>query len=381
MTKLVFKVHGTGLYSTYKFPLKLRPEDDELLSSWLIRLSLKHRTAPMTFTNLYLPETKNRFWSVDIDLQGDPDLLAILSAKSGVPPEALHSMTLKSYEGYLVERVNGRTGATKFVNPLALRGRRSTRPGLRYCPLCFSEDEQPYYRKKWRLAFSVVCVKHRCFLNERCPKCGATLTPYLACKTGRVDACYVCGRLLNSAKASVPGNEKVIAVVEYLYKIMDDGYVMVAGVPIYSHLYFTVLHQILKLMVSRRHGNRFRDGVGLDHLDMAECNIFEAVPLQAQAELIVKAVWLLERWPQRFINICRQQKLYSSVLLKDLEEAPFWYWHIVMESLYRPDSVVTLMEVQEAVRYMVKRGMSLSESSLSKMLGVRQVFRKRDLRV
>lgn len=97
--------------------------------------------------------------------------------------------------------------------------------------------------------------------------------------------------------------------------------------------------------------------------------------------MLNKAVWLLNDWPQRFIGVCERQKLFSSALLKDLEQAPFWYWRIVVERLYNPDKVVTAEEIQEAAGFMGKRGMPISEMSLSKMLGVRQVFRKRTMKL
>lgn len=381
MTRLVYKIRSSAIYSSFKFPHKLRPQDDELLSSWLARLSLLHRTMPMTFTNLYMPETKNRFWVADIDLQGDPAILSALSAKSGVPFDILHAMTLKSYEGYLVENVYGKTRATKFVSPLALRGRRSTLPGLRYCPICLREDEKPYYRKKWRLSFSVNCTEHGCYLNDRCPKCSTTLTPYLACKAGRIDVCYKCGRLLSTATTSNPESEAILPVVESLCKILDDGFVLIDGAPVYSHLYFCVLHQILRLMMSRRYGSRLQEGIGMEPLDITGFKAFESVPMRDQARMLVKAVWLLDEWPNRFLEVCERQKLFSSVLLKDLEEAPFWYWKVIMEALYHPGSIVTEVEIQEAVRFMKSHGIPTSEFSLSKMLGVRQVFRKRTMKL
>lgn len=377
--RLVFKVHSKSAYAHFKFPLKLRPLEDELLSSWLIRLALLHRTMPTTFTNLYLPETKNQFWVADIDLQSDPVMLAALSEKSGVPVEILHAMTLKSYEGYLVEKVYGKTRATKFVSPLGLRGRRSTLSGLRYCPLCLRDDEHPYYRKKWRLSFSVICTKHRCYLNDSCPKCSTTLTPYLACKSGRVDVCYKCGRVLSTASAAEPASGETVTVVEILLKILDDGYVTISGTPIYSHLYFSVLHQILRLMLSRRCGARLLEGVGIDSSDFSVCNTFESVPILDQATMLIKAIWLLNEWPHRFIDVCERKRFFSSALLRDFEQAPFWYWKIVMERLYHPDSIVTAEEIMEAAEFMERRGMPVSEFSLSRMLGVSQVFRKRSL--
>jgi len=330
----IFKIRGRS-FKNICFPLKLQPQKDELLSSWLIRLSLLHRTMPMTFTNLYLPETKNRFWVADIDLQADPDILAALSRKCSIPVEMLRSMTLRSYEGYLFEEVHGNTGATPFVNHLRMRGRSNIFPGLRYCPLCLSEDEQPYFRKKWRLSFSVLCLQHHSYLLNCCPACGTPLTPYLSCKGGRIDACYKCGGRLLVGKALPTGkNDEMFKTIEWVYSVLDNGFTVISDTPIHSHLYFRVLHQILKLMMSKRYGQRLREGIGIDTLNVAGYKTYESVPVHDQARMLIKAVWLLNEWPQRFIDVCKRQQLFSSALLRDFEQEPFWYWRIVVESLF-----------------------------------------------
>lgn len=376
VTRLVYKVRLEGRYSASKFPLKLRPLEDELLSSWVTRLALLHRTMPMTFTNLYLPETKNRFWSVDIDLQADPPILAALSQKSGTPVEELHQMTLKSYEGYLFEKAYRKTGGTPFVQPLGLRGRRSTLPGLRYCPECLLTDKQPYFRKKWRLALSIVCLKHLCYLRDRCPTCSTPLTPYLACKAGGLDVCYKCGSELSKAQPS----EKmgiVAEVTERLFSAIMNGFLIRNGVPTYSHLYFQVLHQMLKLMSNRRYGAKMREAVGLAPVDVTGRKAFELMQIKDQAEMLVSGVWLLDEWPERFVAICNRQRFLSSALLRDLREVPFWYWKVVTEFLYRPDRLVTNMEIKEALNFMRNHGIRVTEAALSKIVGVQQVFRKR----
>lgn len=378
MSRLVFKVRSEGIYSDFKFPLKLRPQEDELLSSWLVRLALLHRTMPMTFTNLYMPETKNRFWSVDIDLQADTESLEALSKKCGVPVDMLSGLTLRSLEGYLFEKVYDNTGGTPFISPLGMRGRRNTLPGQRYCPLCLREDTQPYFRKRWRLAFSVVCLKHQCLLKDRCPSCGSPLTPYLSSKYERLDVCYSCGEKLTKAKVtSVTEGSEILKTVEHLYSVLDDGYLMIDGTPVYSHLYFQVLHQLLKLMLNRRYGQKLLEGVGLKQDLAIRCKTFESVPLDVQAGMLVKAVWLLDEWPERLFSVCNRQKLYSAALLRDMSSVPFWFWRVVAERLSHPDRFVTVAEIQEAIRFMERRGMVYSELALSRQLGVGQVFRKR----
>jgi len=262
MTKLVFKVRAENRYAGLKFPLRLRPLEDELLSSWLIRLAILHRTMPMTFTNLYLPHTKNKLWSSDLDLQADGELLAGLSAKAaGIPVEQLHSMTLKGYEGYLFEQVYGKTRATQFILPLGMRGRRATLPGLRFCPECLRDDPQPYFRKTWRLSLSTACPAHCCYLHDRCPHCCTPLTPYISCQDGRLTDCYKCGKSLVSGKARflvAPG--EFVVVANRLIKTLDDGTVFIDGSPVYSHLYFRVLHHMLRMLMSRKWGAKRQGG-------------------------------------------------------------------------------------------------------------------------
>lgn len=56
---------------------------------------------------------------------------------------------------------------------------------------------------------------------------------------------------------------------------------------------------------------------------------FESGPIQGQARLIQKAVWLLGEWPERLAGIARRQSIRGSALLHDMVDAPFWYWSVV----------------------------------------------------
>lgn len=46
-------------------PIKLKPLKDEILSSWLIRLSIANGMEPTSFTNAIFDE--QRFWNKDVD--------------------------------------------------------------------------------------------------------------------------------------------------------------------------------------------------------------------------------------------------------------------------------------------------------------------------
>lgn len=380
MTKLVFMARTENRFAGYKFPLRLRPLEDELLSSWLIRLAILHRTMPVTFTNLYLPHTKNMLWSSDMDLQADESFLAELSVKAaGIPVEVLHAMTLRSYEGYLYESVYKISGGTPFVLPLGLRARRATLPGLRFCPQCLHTDPAPYFRKAWRLSLVTVCPTHRCYFYDRCPHCNTPLMPYNACREGRMTDCYKCGRsLISDATDFSQVPSELVEVTDRLLKVLADGIVMISGSPVYSHLYFRVLHHMLRMFINRKWGAKLSGVIGFE-LVGGRTRMFESVALHDQAKLIEKAVWFLDEWPERFVDICRRKKVLSSVLLHDFEDAPFWYWDVVMRELYRPDRGMTEEEIRSAIAYMERRNIPTNQQRLSRLLGVNQVFRKRNL--
>lgn len=338
MTKLVFKVHAENRYAASKFPLKLRPCDDELLSSWLIRLALKHRTMPSTFTNLYLPQTRNKLWSADLDLQGNPEFIEALSDKSGIPCDIFQGMSLKSYEGFLFEKAYGSTGGTPFINPLGMRGRRNTLPGVRFCPVCLQEDEHPFIRKAWRLSYWVACPKHECFLANRCPECGTPITPYIAINQGLWGFCHSCNQnfIKNTLTEAAPAD--TLSMVQHLHSVVTRGYLLINDKPIYSHLYCIVVHQLIKLMLSRKYGPQLCEALEITFSEITLKKTFERLPMRIQTLLLKKAVWLLDEWPERFVAVCKQSRVLSSGLLRDLERAPFWYWDVINERLYRLDS-------------------------------------------
>lgn len=170
--------------------------------------------------------------------------------------------------------------------------------------------------------------------------------------------------------------DSVVRVQEWIKRIMDDEYVIREGVPVYSHLYFRVLHHILRVLMSRKWGDRFWDEVRPE-LSGSRAKAFERIFIPDQAKLIEKAVWLLDEWPERFVDVCRRQNILSSPLLHDLVDAPFWYWDVVIWELYRPDRVVSEEEIRAAIAYMEGHGMQVNQQRLSRLLGVHQVFRKK----
>ena len=45
------------------------------------------------------------------------------------------------------------------------------------------------------------------------------------------------------------------------------------------------------------------------------------------------AGWLLEDWPERFVEVCRRERVMATTLMDDMEPPPFWYWRVIAERL------------------------------------------------
>ena len=181
------------------FILHPHPQKDELLSSWLVRVSLAHDTMPTSFMNMHFPKYKNIIFSRDIDVWAPEDFLQKLAWKSGYTYEQIYNLTLKSYIGILLPKFNP-SGCNKYFTYIKIRGRSNRLYGQRFCFECLKEDEIPYFRKEWRLKVITKCKKHRIDLSDRCYLCKKPISIYKFNKKDEGHTkCWYCGsRLSNS---------------------------------------------------------------------------------------------------------------------------------------------------------------------------------------
>lgn len=152
-------------------------QEDELLSSWLVRVSLAHDTVPTSFMNMHFPEYKNIIFSRDTDVWAPTDLLKKLAWKSNYSYEKIYNLTLRSYIGTALPIFNP-SGYNKYFSYIKVRGRSNKLCGQKYCSKCLHEDEVQYFRKEWRLNTESKCIKHNIYLHDRCPKCEKPISFY-----------------------------------------------------------------------------------------------------------------------------------------------------------------------------------------------------------
>lgn len=376
------EVPGAEGLSGKLWPVHIKPLEDELLSSWLVRLARAHGLRLHTFCDLAW--WHKAIWNRDIDKSADEEILRVLSEKTATPIERVRQTTLAAYEGWLYEKHNS-YGNTRWIMPVGVYHRTRKRPGLQYCPMCLREDEDPYFRRRWRLAFVTLCERHGRLLLDRCPRCRAPVNFHRnQVDMKSITVCFGCGFDLCKA-----GRHQQICRFfhareqQILMDIARRGWIEVpdSGL-VYSHLWFDVLHQLMKLLLMGRGTQclyrlvvKSMANQGVHTRPM----IKEVERLEAddRTRLIVMATWLLDQWPRRFIDACGESDILSSVLFRDMKQVPFWYWAVVHGNLYEPSYVVSDEEVRSATAYLLSVGKKPKERTISRLLGVGQVFRKR----
>lgn len=320
-------------------------------------------------------------WNRDIDKLAPNALLDRLCKLTGATREQALETTLNAYEGILYERHNP-YGSTQWILPLGIYHRTRKRFGLLYCPLCLKEDNEPYFRKQWRLAFHLVCDRHGTLMNDRCPSCGAGVVFFRrelghrsTLDGGEITRCYACEFDLRQAPAyDAPGPDgHVLAMLRSLIMFRDIGWWLAGNQQIpYSHLFFDVLHH-LAVLIGSKAGRKLRDeikrrmGICLPNKDSGNAKL-EMRPFWDRYWLIVVAYWLLQDWPRRFVNINLDAGMSSAWVLRG-EHLPWWFEQTVRENLNRATYVPCAEELASVADFLRGQGRQVSKRAISRVLG------------
>lgn len=326
------------------WPAHPQPQEDELLTSWLIRSARANATKLHTFTQITAPG--HDVWNRDIDKSASDDLLEAMTHKTGLTLGTLRGLTLRSYEGRLYRKLNT-NGNCAWLLSLGVYHRERKRHGLQVCPKCLAESV-PYYRKRWRLGFVTVCSKHRIRLLDACPKCKRPIVFHrrdfgndkVMPSTKPITLCFNCGYDLRRSRRRKLADEDVLAFQEKLLRTLSSSY---ATLPehgkIESVAYFDGVRQLLTVLMGLRHAGPFasyvaeRVGVCTSDYDLNDTsNDLEYQPLVNRHRLMKMAVWLFEDWPKRFIRAYAQVGMAPSYVLADVDDVPAWLEDTVNEA-------------------------------------------------
>lgn len=308
------------------WPVHLKPQPDELLSSWLIRLAHAHGYQVEGLCRLLLGRGA-AMWNRDIDRCASETLMAaVMTATAATEPQFRNTL-LSAYDGTLTESV-GLSGTARWLVPLSVLHRKRRRPGLMYCSTCIATDPDPYCRKKWRLACITVCSTHGVELRDSCPNCNAAFVPH------RVDMghggympsdkllvkCHVCGHDLRVQSAD-RGDPKLVDFTRRIEECLQSGHFDISPA---TRLYSVAFMQGLRLLIRairKASGVKARgEGAPIQIPN----NEFEHLPLCTRRLVMTELASLFSADVKCLADQMRRMGIrYSDVVtLKD--ETPFW---------------------------------------------------------
>lgn len=185
-----------------KFPFCPSPEDNESLSSWMTRIA----HANFISTNKWL-EDMGSYSKKDIDNFFPKKILWEIHIRTGMAISQIKSYSLANELKYIaIVLQECRSFYTTEIDLL------EDTTIVKYCPLCFQEDENPYFRKEWKWRFIQICQKHWCILQRNCPKCNLPINIFKLKWQQTIKSCPECGFDLSNIQPQMLSPTGIISV-------------------------------------------------------------------------------------------------------------------------------------------------------------------------
>ncbi|SEM09926.1 TniQ protein [Variovorax sp. YR750] len=317
------------------WPVRYKPFPDELTSSWLVRLAHGMGLKVQTFCNLIFGN-RLQVWNRDIDRLAPSWLLDELIQRTATPKEIAYATSLRAYEGAFFNHFKA-SGVLPWVLNLKMYHRTRRAYGQQFCAECLAADEQPYFRRRWRLAFCTFCSIHQRLLDDRCHRCGEAVA-YFRMDFGRDEAsgevpmrsCHACGARYDEAPPvlgdgySREGMEWLV----YRQELLDlqQGFEL----PGLDWSELAVLRQTLKLLGSTYRNVNLHEHLlvelGVDDPGLAPGRLlFEVRPTQERFHLLQLGAWMMSDVEEAFRRAWSARAFRYNHLLKDFRNAPEWF--------------------------------------------------------
>lgn len=305
--------------------MRVRPKEDELRSSWMARLALANGTDAKTFWLAAWP--RKYVWGGDLDKRVDRAFEEMVARKTSLPLSAIKATALQSLRGRLYRRHTAGQ-QMPWVMPLGMISDRHHRFGLQFCPCCLAEDEEPYFRRRWRLSMTAICVRHQVLLSDRCPRCGEAVNFHLNRWNERqkrveyaIALCYSCGYDLRSAKRISRHQLLPVEVVRQrvLQNALRHGLVAMRNVPSVTALtYLSILRRMMRMLLRAGRHESFRDAAAAyfcaTPLALGQGGgekAFETMGAESRLNLLTMSQDLLRAWPNSFVAFCKATGLWN----------------------------------------------------------------------
>lgn len=284
---------------------RLAPQQDEILSSLLVRHAHAHGLNAYCFTNLFW--RARMLWGRDIDRSEDREWLADLADRTGITAQRLREMTFAGYGDRMRFGKPRERADLPLILSAGVSRRTPRRHAFQFCQSCLSEDATPYYRRDWRLGFLLTCPVHGNALSDACPGCGGAVVPHLTFP-GRLIQCHICGCALvagASTAASVP--DSVGRLQRALQSVFRIGYTRSPVGPWRTDEAIQGVRALLAVTATPSMEERFRSALDLPpgpHHRGLDTQ-FEHARWVKRLELLEVVAGLLADWPTVFGRVMK----------------------------------------------------------------------------
>jgi len=307
------------------WPVRPRPATGEGFASWLYRLSYANAARVHSFTNLTFPG--RQIWNRDLDSLCDVDMFSVLAEGTGIAEASLRGLTLQALEGTVFETV-AQHGFTPFLLPLGLYHRIRRAFGSQYCPLCLDE-QRPFARLSWRLAWNTCCQAHGIRLRDRCHQCAH---PFIFHRKG-FRTCWNCDVDLRAAAPLIAEPEVACLELE-MHKALTGDWMLCnrlnAKHPIVA---FNVVYDLMSMVSFGARAPALRDAIDRQHhlSDVYQFQPFgggtgiERLNVQDRHVVMRYVAQASGNWPMRFVEAACQANYWRSWVLRErrLADVPF----------------------------------------------------------
>lgn len=186
--------------------------------------------------------------------------------------------------------------------------------------------------------------------------------------------CHACGADLGSATPRYPQWPDESTGIHLMALASDFEACpwsrLVEGVPC-AVPFFAGMHQILCLL-NGRYGERlqrtFCPDMGVDVLRPSR-TYFERLDIDSRLALVLRACWLLQEWPERFVRCCRAMGMSRSRVAELPGTLPYWLETVLLDHLDFRTYIISEQEVSEVANYLIAHGKEVTLDALMPLLG------------
>lgn len=309
------------------WPAHPHPLPGESLSCLIVRTAHANGVKVQTFCDQAFGNDF-QIWNRDIDRNAPEWLLKIMSSKAGTPIKKIKNTTFRLYEKRLFPILHT-ASYLRWIMPIKHHHRLNTGYAIQYCPQCLAQDDIPYFRLAWRLAFYTFCPKHQIMMVDRCPHCGASIA-FHRIELGRpkkshvdtLDCCWQCEKKLSSTFVEGANIASIFVKNRWtsLLKTIDRGFYPTGSL---SYVNLALLHQICRLISSKKYGEGFAkyisDKGGNTIMNMLSCPVnLELRPIQ-ERHVLIEIAFSLTANRRKLKNMVKLEIIPLHMLYKDFE--------------------------------------------------------------